>query len=171
MEGWSLWEKEELVKSFATLFAPETRPELSAEENRLIKLCCKGPFFSGGRKESRDDEFAEQLDMLLTAAKARGKPLDFGITGTPRCTPLDMAAFSNGVGRFRVLLKHGKVGCGCSTAAVPDLCCCSYPPAECHSCETIPCHLIENTPASAAGADPNIVTNVPQETAGHIAAR
>lgn len=98
------WQQEELFKGIAGLFTPETRSDATAEENRLIKLCCKGSSF----KDEKDDEFAEQLDMLLTAAKARGKPLNLKITSTSGATLLVMAALSNGVERVRVLLKHGE---------------------------------------------------------------
>lgn len=92
------------MESLAGLFMEETRSDLSAEENRVINLCCKGSSF----KDEKDDEFAEQLDMLLTAAKARGKPINLNLTSSSGATLLVMAALGNGVERVRVLLKHGE---------------------------------------------------------------
>jgi len=69
------WQDDPFFKAFANLFAPETRDDLSPEENRVVKLCCKGT----GEDAKGDADYAEQLDDVLTAAAARGKPINLNI--------------------------------------------------------------------------------------------
>lgn len=69
------WQNDPFLKAIANLFTPETRDDLSPEENRVVKLCCKGT----GEDAKGDADYAEQLDDLLTAAAARGKPINLNI--------------------------------------------------------------------------------------------
>ncbi len=67
-----------LFETMANFFAPETRPEYPATENRLIEICAER---SDG-SPTKDAAKAEQLEKVLTAAAARGEKMNLNVRST-----------------------------------------------------------------------------------------
>jgi hypothetical protein len=65
-------------EQLASFFLPETKPEYSATENRVIEeLCC-----ARVEGDPSKDAKAQQLDELLKAAAARGEKVNLDVRST-----------------------------------------------------------------------------------------
>jgi hypothetical protein len=68
-----------ISEQLASFFLPETKPEYSATENRVIEELCRARVEGD---PSEDAAKAQQLDELLKAAAARGEKVNLDVRST-----------------------------------------------------------------------------------------